>query len=109
MIAQRRQEGCLRFSYVPETARVPRRYRCLPESAESPALAVPRFTSLRYGFAAYAQLAASSGTQLLNGADNDGQPGAFNFLFQPQRETNLRVRLAEYLRVGLEAGVIYAS
>lgn len=109
VIAQRRQEGCLRFSYVPETARVPRRYRCLPESAESPALAVPRFTSLRYGFGAYAQLAASSGTQLLNGADNDGQPGAFNFLFQPQRETNLRVRLAEYLRVGLEAGVIYAS
>jgi hypothetical protein len=88
---------------------VPRRYRCLPESADSPELAVPRFTSLRYGFASYAQLATSSGAQLLNGADNDGQPGAFNFLFQPQRETNLRVRLNEYLRVGLEAGIIYAS
>ena len=109
VIAQRRQEGCVRFSYVPHSARVPRRYRCLPESADSPDLAVPRFTSLRYGFAAYAQLAASSGAQLLVGADNGGQPGAFNFLFQPQRETNLRVRLAEYLRVGLEAGIIHAS
>ena len=109
VVAQRRQEGCVRFSYLPDSARVPRRYRCLPESADSPDLAVPRFTSLRYGFAAYAQLAASSGAQLLVGADNDGQPGAFNFLFQPQRETNLRVRLAEYLRVGLEAGIIHAS
>ena len=109
VVAQRRQEGCIRFSYLPDSARVPRRYRCLPESADSPELAVPRFTSLRYGFASYAQLAVSSGAQLLNGADNDGQPGAFNFLFQPQRETNLRVRLAEYLRVGLEAGIIYAS
>jgi hypothetical protein len=99
----------VRYSYVPDSARVPRRYRCLPESADSPDLAVPRFTSLRYGFAAYAQLAESSGAQLLLGADNGGQPGAFNFLFQPQRETNLRVRLAEYLRVGLEAGIIYAS
>ena len=109
VLVQRRQEGCIRFSYLPDSARVPRRYRCLPESADSPELAVPRFTSLRYGFASYAQLAVSSGAQLLTGADNDGQPGAFNFLFQPQRETNLRVRLDEYLRVGLEAGIIYAS
>ncbi|MDB5970558.1 MAG: hypothetical protein JWQ90_3008 [Hydrocarboniphaga sp.] len=109
VIAQRRQEGCVRFSYLPDTARVPRRYRCLPESAASPELAVPRFTSLRYGFAAYAQLAVSSGAQLLSGADNEGQPGAFNFLFQPQRETNLRMRLDEYLRVGLQAGILYES
>jgi hypothetical protein len=30
--------------------------------------------------------------------------GAFHDLFQPQRETNLNVRLEEYLRFGLEAG-----
>jgi hypothetical protein len=109
IIAARRQEGCVRFSFLPDSARVPRRYRCLPESADSPALAVPRFTSLRYGFPAYAQLAVSSGAQLLTGADNEGQPGAFNFLFQPQRETNLRTRLDEYLRTGLEAGIFYDS
>jgi hypothetical protein len=109
VIAERRQEGCVRFTWLPDGARVPQRYRCLPESADSPALAVPRFTSLRYGFAAYAQLAVTSGAQLLSGADNEGQPGAFNFLFQPQRESNLRVRLDEYLRVGLEAGIFYDS
>ena len=31
--------------------------------------------------------------------------GAFHELFEPQRETNLRIRLDEYLRFGLEAGV----
>jgi len=109
IIAARRQEGCVRFSYVPLQARVPRRYQCLPESAKAPELALPRFTSLRYGFAAYGQLATSAGARLLTGADDEGQPGAFHFLYQPQRETNLRVRLDEYLRVGLEAGIIYAS
>lgn len=109
VIAARRQEGCIRFSYLPEAARVPRRYHCLPESASRPELATPRFTSLRYGFAAYGQLGRSSGEQLLTGADDEGEPGAFHWLYQPQRETNLRIRLKEYLRVGLEAGIFYES
>jgi hypothetical protein len=109
VMAARRQEGCVRFSYVPETAQVPRRYECLPEAVPSLELAIPRFTSLRYGFPAHAQLATSSGARLLTGADDEGQPGAFHFLYQPQRETNLRVRLDEYLRAGLEAGIFYES
>ncbi|KXU84611.1 hypothetical protein CR51_41410 [Caballeronia megalochromosomata] len=109
VIAERLQEGCVRFSYVPHTARVPMRYRCLPEIAPDPALAGPDFTSLRYGTPGYGQLAASSGAWLLSGADDECQPGAFNFLSGMQRETNLRVRLAEYLRIGLEAGIFYES
>jgi hypothetical protein len=35
--------------------------------------------------------------------------GAFHDLFQPQRETNLRVRFEEYLRFGLEAGIFYQT
>jgi hypothetical protein len=109
VLAARRQEGCIRFSYLPEAARVPRRYQCLPESAARPEQATPRFTSLRYGFAAYGQLGRSSGEQLLTGADDEGEPGALHFLYQPQREINLRVRLKEYLRAGLEAGIFYES
>jgi hypothetical protein len=109
VIAARRQEGCVRFSYLPASALVPRRHQCLPEAAPSPLLALPRFTSLRYGVPAYCQLATSSGAQLLRGADDEGQPGAFHFLYQPQRETNLRVRLDEYLRASLEAGIFYES
>jgi hypothetical protein len=35
--------------------------------------------------------------------------GVYHHLHQPQRETNLRVRLDEYLRFGLEAGISYAT
>jgi hypothetical protein len=109
VIAARRQDGCVRFSALPATARVPRRYRCLPESAPSARAAVVRIPSLRYGTPAYAQLSNTSGASVLTGADDEGQPGAFHSLFQPQRETNLRVRFAEYLRAGLEAGIFYES
>ena len=109
VLAARRQEGCIRFSYVPAGARVPRRYQCLPESAASPTLALPRFMTLRYGFAAYAQLATSAGASLQNGADDQGQPGAFHSLYQPQRQTDLTVRLNEYLRTSLDAGIFYDS
>lgn len=109
VLSVRRQQGCVRFSWLPRGARVPRRYQCLPESAPSPAQAMPRFSSLRYGVPAYAQLSTQSGAALLVGADDGSQPGAFHYLYPPQRETNLRVRLDEYLRVGLEAGVFYAT
>lgn len=35
--------------------------------------------------------------------------GAFHDLYQPKHETNMRVRLDEYLRVELEAGIFYVS
>ncbi len=35
--------------------------------------------------------------------------GVTHELYQPQRETNLRIRLDEYLRYGLEAGFFYAT
>jgi hypothetical protein len=33
--------------------------------------------------------------------------GAFHELFEPQRITNLQIRLDEYLRFGLEAGIFF--
>jgi hypothetical protein len=35
--------------------------------------------------------------------------GVFHDVFAPQRESNLKIRLQEYLRFGLEAGVFYAT
>jgi hypothetical protein len=43
------------------------------------------------------------------GADDESEMGAFHHLFQPQRETNVRIRLDEYLRFGLEAGVFFET
>jgi hypothetical protein len=35
--------------------------------------------------------------------------GVFKGLTQPQRESNLKSALDEYLRFGLEAGIIYVT
>lgn len=100
----RRQEGCVRFSYVAPGSIVPRRYRCQPgEGAE--ASNVPSFTSLRYGVAGYTQLGTRVPRAIARGADDESEMGAWHFLYAAQRVSDLATRLDEYLRVGLEAGV----
>jgi len=128
--AARRQEGCVRFCYLPPGSITGRRYRCQPElareAAEQAAAAagesfgaaeeaavlariVPGFTAREYGHPAYAQLAATCPTELRTGAEDGAEMGAFRFLQQPQREVNLRASLDEYLRFGLEAGLIFST
>lgn len=129
--SEKKQAGCVRFCYLPPDVVLPPRYRCQPDlalaqraaavgltgiSALSPAerafirgRIAPMFTSLRYGRPGYCQLARRSPVEIREGADDDAEMGAFHDLFAPQRETNLRVRLDEYLRFGLEAGVFYAT
>jgi hypothetical protein len=107
--SEKKQSGCVRFCYLPLTSVVPRRYRCQPEE-ESDALRVkPQFTSTRYGDPGYGQLALRTAVQIRSGADDEAEMGAFHELYEPQRETNLRIRLAEYLRFGLEAGIFYVT
>lgn len=118
--ATRHQEGCVRFCWLPEASSTPRRYRCQPELAllatSDPAEQKwirarlrPMFTSDVYGQPAYAQLAVNGPLEIRTGADDGSEMGAFDFLKQPQRETNLEVSLDEYLRFGLEAGVFFAT
>lgn len=130
--SERRQSGCVRFSWLPLTARVPRRYRCQPDleiaerirqadngtlsAAERQAIQdavvarlVPAFTSLRYADPGYAQLRVTCPESVRTGADDGAEMGAFHDLFAPQREDNLHTRLREYLRFGLEAGVFYET
>ncbi|MER6187927.1 hypothetical protein [Streptomyces sp. NPDC001652] len=105
--AERRQIGCLRFSYVPEGSRTPRRFHCLPD-ARHPQVR-PHHTSLRHGDPGYMQLHHSTPAVLRTGASDESEIGATHLLYAPQRETNLRVRLDEYLRFGLEAGFFFAT
>ncbi|HEY0141005.1 MAG TPA: hypothetical protein VGF48_08915 [Thermoanaerobaculia bacterium] len=98
---QRRQTGCVRFSAVAPHSAAPRRFRCVDSE--------PAFTSRRYGDAAYAQLAIACPADIRSGADDGSEMGAFHFLMQPQRETNLRVRLSEYLPFGLDAALIFVT
>jgi hypothetical protein len=103
----RRQSGCVRFSYVPLESKTPRRYQCQPVTGSSSARIAPQFNSVRFGDPAYAQLDAGGGVEIFTGADDGNEMGAFHELREPQRITNLEVRLEEYLRFGLEAGILF--
>jgi hypothetical protein len=105
--AARKQVGCVRFSWLPFTSIVPGRHHCQPDSATSDV--APRFSSLRYGTPAYAQLSASTPDEVVRGADDESEMGVFHQLYGAQRVTNLRIRLAEYLRVSLNAGIFHES
>jgi hypothetical protein len=109
ILSDKRQEGCVRFSYLPPDSRVPRRYHCQPATDADASRVRPQFTSLQYGNPGYGQLSQRCAAEIRQGADDEAEMGAFHNLYQPQRETNLRVRLDEYLRFGLEAGIFYAS
>lgn len=107
--AERIQEGCVRFSYITPGSRLPRQYHCQPESkATNPAGVRPVFTSLQYGDPGYCQLGQLCSVQIRQGADDDAEIGVFHDLYQPQRIQNLKTRLNEYLRFGLEAGIYFA-
>lgn len=108
VVARRRQDGCVRYSYVPLDALVPRRYRCHPDGPRA-AGAGPAFTSLVWGEPGYAQLASHAPAEIRRGADDESEMGAFHFLALPLREAHLRQRLEEALRFGQEGGIVYAS
>ncbi len=105
----RRQAGCVRFCYLPLGSRAPRRYRCQPRDALAAKRVFPAFTSATYGDPAYAQLAVGCPPEILTGADDEGELGAWHVLQTTQRLANLRASLDEFLRFGLEAGVFVVT
>ena len=102
---ERRQIGCVRFSYLAADSMSPRRYRCAP--AEGVTLR-PAFVSTSFGHAAYAVLAPGCPDAIARGAEDGSEMGAWHHLDVPQRLDNLRRTLDEYLRFGLEAGSAFA-
>jgi hypothetical protein len=106
LIADRKQEGCVRFSFLPTSSKTPRRYECVERSIAGPQ---PIFFALRYGRPGYGKLLASTPNVVRRGADDGGEMGAFHFVLAPLRETDLRIRMQEYLPVGLEFGIIYQN
>jgi hypothetical protein len=106
---EQRQEGCVRFCYLAPGSVTPRRHRCQPATSGDAVRVRPVFTSDRYGDAAYGQLSGRCAVEIRHGADDEAEMGAFHDLFQPQREAYLRARLDDYLRFGLEAGLLFAS
>lgn len=109
VLADRRQDGCIRFSYLPPGSRTPRRYRCQPADDADDARVRPVLTSERYPDPAYGQLGRRTRDEISRGADDESEMGALHHLFQPQRAAYLEARLHDYLRFGLEAGLLFES
>jgi hypothetical protein len=107
VLAERRQEGCVRFSYLSPKAQVPARYHCQPAPDDS--LIRPQFVSTHFKDPGYCQLSVSCPAEIRAGADDESSMGAFHDLFEPQRESRLRTSLEEYLRFGLETGIFYVT
>jgi hypothetical protein len=124
----RRQIGCMRFCYVPAGCRTPRRYSCQPdgviaavkerivdpvkrasEIANEQLRVRPQFNADLYGKPQYAQLAETCAVEIVRGADDGSEMGAFHDLFQPLREANLRARLEEYTPADMDIGIFFAS
>jgi hypothetical protein len=106
LIADRKQEGCVRFSFLPAGAKTPRRYQCIERTIAGPQ---PIFFAFRYGSPGYMKLLSSTPDVVRRGADDGGEMGAFHFVLAPLRETDLRVRMTEYMPVGLEFGILYQN
>jgi hypothetical protein len=135
LTATERQAGCLRYSFVPLTgSTTPRRFRCQPDREVDAEIAsallgnpgltlgqrtaiqttvgawlLPAFTSRVPGQPGYLQLADVTPDQILRGAEHDNEMGIFYGLYSPARESNLAHRIAEYLRIGLDAGIFHAT
>jgi hypothetical protein len=138
VIVDEQQQGCVRFSFVARDSKTPQQYLCQPareialekeqrqnEARRSRTILppgwdtaiekrvvewlVPSFEADQYGRPGFAQLRLTCPPQIRTGAADGSEMGAFCTLKQPQRESNLRMRLDEYLPVGLEAGVIYVT
>jgi hypothetical protein len=109
VLVRRRQDGCVRFSYLPPESQTPRRYRCQPQTPADAARVRPVLTSARYGTPGYAQLAIVTPTEIRGGADDESEMGAFHDLYLPLREAHLRTRLDESIRFGLEAGIFFGT
>ncbi|MET0357386.1 MAG: hypothetical protein ABW044_11440 [Cellvibrio sp.] len=69
----------------------------------------PHFNSQRYGNPDYCQLAESCVVEITQGADDESEMGVFHNLFQPQRLTNLRARLEEYIPARCDVGIILVN
>ena len=106
LIADRKQQGCVRFSFLPIDAVTPPPFECHSQADTAPQ---PLFVTTRFGQPGYLKLMASTDDSIRRGADDGGEMGVYHFVFAPQRESDLKIRMMEYLPVGLEFGLIYQT
>lgn len=121
---ERTQIGCARFSWVRPGSRTPRRYRCQPDMEIDRLTALsnnedrsphvrpatlstrPRFQSITPGQPAFGQLGLGCPDAVRYGAEDEGEMGCWHKLYEQERYLNLRSAIGEYVRFGLDYGII---
>lgn len=117
--AARVQAGCVRYSWIAPGSTTPRPFRCqpqlaltgvpVPEQAGIVARLRPGFTSTIYGMPDFAQLAQTTAPEIARGGEDGAEMGAFRFLAQPARLSNLRALVPDYMPYGLEYGLFFET
>ncbi|MGO9161192.1 MAG: hypothetical protein ACLP7J_10825 [Streptosporangiaceae bacterium] len=130
--ADRRQVGQVRFSYVPEDSRTPRRTSCQPDDVlaevddavargtvpaserdtlrrSEAARVTPRFDSARFGTPAYGRLITAAPPELARGAHDEGELGAYHFLWLAYRDSQLQSGLPAYPPIGTDIDALFAT
>src|SRR5262249_23145736 len=98
------QHGCVRFSAWSAGSVLPRKY-------ESVKLA-PRadlFNALDVGHHDYAQLVATAGAEILEGAENGSEIGAFARENGAIKERSILIKYQEYLPLGVEPAIVHVT
>ena len=94
----------MRFSAWSEGSVLPRQY----ESIEMPP-AASLFASREFGHPAYAQLLDTAGHDILEGAVDGSEMGAFWREKNALKERGLLIKYQEYLPLGLEPVVVHVT
>ena len=128
LLVARRGSGCVRYSSLLPGSRTPRRTACQPDRAEAAVREVwpvgpgreqaleearrrvrPTFLSTRYGQPLYARLRDDAPPEVQQGAQDEGEQGAFHDLFEPQRLRHLQLRLDEFTPASIDASVLFSD
>jgi hypothetical protein len=106
LLADRRQAGCIRYSYVGAGSQTPRQFRCISGEPGAPQ---PEFVSLRFGHPGLAQQTPGCPAEIAQGAEDGSEMGAFSSVRQPQRLAAVASVLAEFVRVAAVSGIVLES
>lgn len=102
LTVKRRQEGSVRYSFVPHYSKVPSRYHTVNDEATL------AFNSTIFGHPQYMQLHEQTAKEIKEGAENGSEMGVFCHLHDTQKKANLKTRIEEYLPLDLKAKIFDA-
>ncbi|MGV3554868.1 MAG: hypothetical protein ACO1OD_06395 [Croceibacterium sp.] len=102
------QHGCFRFSAARADAgmRLPRQFE---SHLIADGIAPHMFVSQRFGHAGYAQLSETAPGEILTGAENGSEIGAFSRLLSPIRTADLMAKLDEYAPLNTISGFVFET